>query len=115
MMTASAPPSKLAGSFASWGIPTTHPAELNLMLRRNEDIVVVDVREIEDYEMGHLPGALNMPPSQWQDSAFLCEDALNIIYGYSQRCHLAGKGYLVIEMAGGFEAWKSNNFEIAAL
>jgi rhodanese-related sulfurtransferase len=120
MMTASALLPKLAGGFASWRIPTTHPAELNVMLRRNEDIVVVDVRETEDYERGHVPGALNLPPGQWQASEFLCEDALNIIYGYSERCQLAartfaGKGYRVIEMAGGFEAWKSNNFEIAAL
>ena len=122
MMIASPPPSKLTGSFAGWGIPTTHPAELDLMLRRNEDIVVVDVRETEDYERGHVPGALNVPPNQWHNSERLCEDALNIVYGYSQRCQLAaragrtfaGKGYQVIEMAGGFEAWKSNNFEIAA-
>jgi rhodanese-related sulfurtransferase len=93
------------------------------MFRRNDDIVVVDARETEDYEMGHMPGALNLPPSQWQDCARLCEDVLNIIYGYSERCQLAaragrtfaGKGYQVIEMAGGFEAWKSNNFEIAAV
>ncbi len=123
MMTASLPVSKLATGFASWGVPTTHPAEVNLMLRRNDDIVVVDVREIEDYERGHVPGALNAPPSQWQDFARLCEDALNIIYGCSERCRLAaragrtfaGRGCQVIEMAGGFEAWKSNNFEIDAL
>jgi rhodanese-related sulfurtransferase len=93
------------------------------MLRRNEDIIVVDVRETEDYERGHVPGALNVPPGRWQDFALLGEDALNIIYGYSGRCHLAaraartftGNGCQVIEMTGGFEAWKSNNFEIHAL
>ena len=79
MMTASAPPSKLAGSFAGGGVPTTYPAELDLMLRRNEDVVVVDVREMEDYERGHVPGALNLPPNQWHDSERLCEDALNIV------------------------------------
>ena len=123
MIATSASPSKPTGGFANWRIPTTHPAELDLMLRRNEDIVVVDVRETEDYEMGHVPGAINIPPGQWQYSALLCEDALNIIYGYSSRCQLAaragqtfaGQGYHVIEMAGGFEAWKSNNFEVAAL
>jgi rhodanese-related sulfurtransferase/predicted transcriptional regulator len=122
-MTTSAPPSKLAPGLASWKVPTTHPAELDLMLRRNEDIVIVDVRETEDYERGHVPGALNLPPNQWHNSERLCEDALNIVYGYSPRCQLAtrasrtfgGQGYLVIEMAGGFESWKSNSFDISTV
>ena len=69
------------------------------------------------------PGRSMCPQASGKLPEFLCEDALNIVCGYSERCQLAaragrtfaGKGYRVIEMAGGFEAWKSNNFEIAAL
>lgn len=33
------------------------------------DLVVVDVREPEAYEAGHVPGAVNRPPSTWAGSA----------------------------------------------
>ena len=48
------------------------------------------------------------------------KDALNVLCCYSHVCHLAataavalaGKGYPVMEMDGGFDAWKENELEI---
>ncbi len=42
-------------------IPRIEPQELKSKLDRGEDVVVVDVRRMETYEEGHLPGALSIP------------------------------------------------------
>ena len=44
---------------------TTGLVELNRELERGADIVVVDVRAGEDYQKGHIPGAINLPKEQW--------------------------------------------------
>ena len=98
---------------------TTGPVELAQNLNR-DNIVVVDVREAEDYRKGHVPGALNLPHDRWASLEGLRKEALNVLYCYSQQCHLAataavefaGKGFSVMEMDGGFEAWKENDLEI---
>ena len=98
---------------------TTGPVELARNLQRN-DIVVVDVREAADYQKGHVPGAINLPHDRWSSATGLRKDALNVLYCYSQQCHLAasaafefaGKGFSVMEMDGGFDAWKENDLEI---
>ncbi len=98
---------------------TTGPVELSRELERN-DIVVVDVRAEEDYQKGHIPGAINLPKERWHTLEGLSKDKLNIIYCYTHVCHLgataaaefAGKGYSVMEMDGGFEAWKENELKV---
>ncbi|MCI0745911.1 MAG: rhodanese-like domain-containing protein [Verrucomicrobia subdivision 3 bacterium] len=98
---------------------TTGPVELARNLKQ-EDIVVVDVREADDFKKGHIPGAINLPHDLWHTGEGLRKDALNVLYCYSHVCHLAAtaavefasKGYSVMEMDGGFEAWKENDLEI---
>src|SRR5436190_23095790 len=95
------------------------PVELEHMLKSGEPIVVVDVREAEDYSRGHIPGAINLPKGTWSNPQGLQKDKTNIVYCYTQTCHLAAKacvefaghGFPVMEMDGGFEAWKENEFE----
>jgi rhodanese-related sulfurtransferase len=78
------------------------------------------VREAEDYRKGHVPGAANLPPDRWESLEGLDKNALNVLYCYSEVCHLAAKaavefatkGYSVMEMNGGFEAWKEHDLEI---
>jgi rhodanese-related sulfurtransferase len=99
---------------------TTGPVELNRRIERGDDIVVVDVREEEDYEKGHIPGAINLPKTSWETYEGLRKDTLNVLYCYTHVCHLAataavefaGKGYPVMEMDGGFEAWKDNDLPV---
>src|SRR5437016_2871276 len=45
---------------------TTGPIELDRMLKEDEDLVVIDVRDAEDYEKGHIPGAINLPRERWE-------------------------------------------------
>ena len=100
---------------------TTGPVEISHRIEKKDDIVIIDVREAKDFKNGHVPGALNLPQEQWSTPAGLRRDTMNIIYCYSQDCHMgahaamqfAAKGYSVMEMDGGFESWKANDLKIA--
>jgi rhodanese-related sulfurtransferase len=99
---------------------TTGPAELNQMLERKENINIVDVRTSEDYSKGHIPGAISLPRSSWISHFGLKKDRVNIIYCYSETCHLAAAaakqfaedGFPVMELEGGFETWQRLNLPI---
>lgn len=100
---------------------TTGPVEVKHQLDAGDNINVIDVREADDFQRGHVPGAFNLPQDQWGAPTSLQEDKMNILYCYSPTCHLAakaavrfaGEGFPVMEMDGGFEAWKKNQFQIA--
>jgi rhodanese-related sulfurtransferase len=99
---------------------STGPVELSHALEAHEDIVVVDVRESEDYEKGHVPGSINLPQARWNTHEGLRENVPNVLLCYSHVCHLAAKagvefakaGYPVLEMDGGWEAWKENDLPV---
>ena len=100
---------------------TTGPVELDRWIKTGEDnLVVVDVRAAEDYAKGHIPGAINIPKEQWDRAQGLAQDKTNVVYCYSQQCHLAAnacvqfasKGYPVMELEGGFETWKQDQLDI---
>lgn len=99
---------------------TTGPVELSHALEQGADIVVVDVREQEDYEKGHIPGSINLPQDKWDTQEGLSKDKLNVLCCYAHVCHLAataavqfaGAGFSVMEMDGGFEAWKENDLKV---
>jgi len=99
---------------------TTGPVELSRNLEQRAPIAVIDVREEEDYRKGHVPGAINLPHDRWQSAQGLRKDALNVLYCYTLQCPLAAtaavefasKGYSVMEMDGGFEAWKEADLEV---
>ncbi len=98
---------------------TTGPIELSHMLESG-NVTVVDVRGAEDFEKGHVPGAINLPQGNWDKPQGLNMEQLNIVYCYSQQCHLAAnacvafasKGFSVMELEGGFEVWKEHEMEI---
>jgi rhodanese-related sulfurtransferase len=100
---------------------TTGPVELSRWIKSREDnLVVIDVREEEDYQKGHIPGAINVPRDKWQNPEGLSRDKTNVVYCYTQQCHLAANacvqfasaGYPVMELEGGFEIWKEHDLEI---
>jgi len=98
---------------------TTGPGEVEHAIKEHENIVIVDVREAEDYAKGHVPGAINLPRNSWNNPEGLQKNRTNIVYCYTQQCHLAahacvqfaGQGYPVVEMEGGFEAWQENDLD----
>ena len=99
---------------------TTGPVELERMMKQGENINIVDVRAAEDYAEGHIPGAVNLPKDKWQKLEGLRKDKTNVLYCYSQVCHLAAtaavefasKGYPVMELEGGFRTWKEHDMDI---
>jgi rhodanese-related sulfurtransferase len=100
---------------------TTGPVELDRWIKTGEDnFVVVDVREAEDFAKGHIPGAINLPREQWEHPQGLSRDKTNVVYCYNQQCHLAAnacvrfsaQGYPVMELDGGFENWKENELDV---
>ena len=113
-------PNKAREYFANKIAFTTGPVELSRNLQQGADITVIDVREAEDYQKGHIPGAINLPHDRWATCEGLRKDALNVLYCYSHVCHLAataavefaGRGYSVMEMDGGFEVWQDHDLEI---
>jgi rhodanese-related sulfurtransferase len=115
-----ASPRKAAKFFSAKMNFTTGPVELKNMIERGEDISIVDVRSPEDYAIGHIPGAVNLPEEKWDTFAGLTREKVNIIYCYSEASHLAASaalafaehGYPVMELEGGFETWKQNQFPV---
>jgi rhodanese-related sulfurtransferase len=99
---------------------TTGPVELERMMKQRQDITVIDVRAAEDYQKGHIPGAINIPKEQWDRPNGLSKDKQNILYCYSQVCHLAataavkfaGAGYPVMELEGGWETWQEHELPV---
>jgi rhodanese-related sulfurtransferase len=100
---------------------TTGPVELERWIKTGEDnLVVVDVRAAEDFAKGHIPGAINLPKEQWDNPRGLNKNKTNVVYCYTQQCHLAANAcvhfaamdYPVMELEGGFRGWKDNQFDI---
>jgi rhodanese-related sulfurtransferase len=86
--------------FAAKNAFTTGPFELSQKIENGENIVVVDVREEKDFRKGHVPGAANLPEDQWQTLRGLSKDVPNIIYCYTQNCHLAARAAQRFEHEG---------------
>jgi rhodanese-related sulfurtransferase len=100
---------------------TTGPVELEGWIKSGEDnLVIVDVRDAENFAKGHIPGAINVPKEKWSDPQGLARNKTNVVYCYSQQCHLAANacarfaaaGYPVMELEGGFATWKGNELDI---
>jgi rhodanese-related sulfurtransferase len=115
------PPARAQAYFEDKLAFTTGPVELDKWIKSSENnLVVVDVRATEDYQKGHIPEAINIPTEEWNNPQGLSRDKTNVVYCYSQQCHLAanacaqfaGKGYPVMELEGGFAVWKEHDLDI---
>ncbi len=108
-------PKKAKRYFARKLAFTTGPVELSHWLKERKDVKVVDVRDAKSYAKGHIPGAVNLPKEKWHKLAALDKNKANVVYCYSQVCHLAAyaglhfasAGYPVVELEGGFDTWKA--------
>ena len=92
---------------------TLGPVELKEMMNR-DDVQIIDVRKSEDYQKSHIPNSISIPGKDIESSLNkLSKDKINVVYCYTQQCHLAAKaaviladnGYPVMELDGGFDAW----------
>ncbi len=98
------------------------PYDLKRMLRtRRESIAVLDVRDREQYQEWHLPGAVNIPLDQLENRIGEVTRFHEVIcYCGSITCLssaraaylLASKGILARELIGGFKAWQELGFPL---
>ena len=79
---------------------TTGPHEVTGMLDRKDDVVLVDVRFPSDFRKAHIPGAINLPKGKWREATGLSKDKLNILYCYTQTCHLAAEAAIELLALG---------------
>jgi rhodanese-related sulfurtransferase len=93
---------------------TCGPSEVEHLEKEEGGVNIIDVRRPEDYRKGHIPNAVNLPREQWESFVGLSKDKLNVVYCYTQQCHLATracllfarKGFRVKELEGGWKAWR---------
>lgn len=83
--------------------------ELELAMKK-ETPVLIDVREIFEYNSGHVPGAINIPLSELEqryeeipnNSYIICQSGARSM----QACHyLQLNGLDVINISGGTSSW----------
>src|SRR4051812_43598951 len=79
---------------------TTGPVEVDYYRGKGGAFKVIDVRAREDYDEGHVPGAISLPEDEWSTFKGLSKDSLNIVYCYTQVCHLAAKSAVKFTEAG---------------
>ena len=106
--------SELAMSYFTKNLAyTLGPVELKEMLEENR-VKLIDVRAKEDYEISHLPNAINIPYMDLKEKYdILSKDEINVVYCYNYLCHLADRaafrlaenGFPVMVMQGGFKSW----------
>ena len=89
------------------------PAEFQA-LNQKEDITILDVREVDEFQAGHIEGALNAPLStldkeyEQLDSSkryyVICQGGMR-----SERAcqFLEAKGFDVVNVEGGMNQWKA--------
>jgi rhodanese-related sulfurtransferase len=99
---------------------TMSPDELRRRIMEGTDLHVIDVRSRENYDRGHIPGAVNLPQDRWTTNSGLARGKVNVFYGDSSTSLLAAEAaayfakrkFPVMELLGGFEAWTVRTFEI---
>jgi len=102
---------------------TMTPEELRRRIMEGTDLHVIDVREREEYDRGHIPGAVNLPKDRWTTNSGLARGKVNVFYGDSAAspltaeaaAYFAKRRFPVMELLGGFREWTASQFEIEAL
>jgi rhodanese-related sulfurtransferase len=98
-----------------------HPADLYADIAAGTpNLVVVDARYVEAYTREHLPGAINLPFRELDETttAHLSREALYVVYCWNASCHASTKtarrlevlGFKVKELHGGLETWRKQGY-----
>ena len=102
-------------------VPEVAPADLQSRLSGGEQIVLIDVREPEEFARGKIPGAHTIPRGvlEMQVDGRLPREATVVVYcGVGGRSALAAKslaemGYDKVEnLQGGWSAWTNSGLPV---
>ncbi len=101
---------KLLGVLGRWGIKQLTPKELD----QKKGVMLLDVRTDQEYEQGHIPGAVHVPLADIGDRVkkhkkekelvVYCQTGNRSIWAIKR---LMGMGYKnLYNLKGGYSAWK---------
>ena len=94
------------------------PAEINEWRDHNQ-AVIVDVREEDEWQEAHIPGAISMPLSTFDPRRLPDAQGRHLVFHCrsGQRCGMAARRALaagfkgtIERMAGGFLAWSAAGY-----
>ncbi len=95
------------------------PAQINAW-RDADEAVIVDVREVNEWEEAHIPGAILMPLSTFDPAQIPDPAGKHLVFHCrsGRRCGMAAEkaaaaGYtgVIKRMEGGFLSWSAAGFE----
>mgnify|MGYP000653271854 FL=1 len=99
------------------------PAEISvdvLAAAIDEGAWVLDVREVDEFEAGHVPNALHIPLASVPESTHLIveHETLYVICkagGRSMKAatYLEAQGYSVVSVAGGTDEWAASGRDLS--
>lgn len=97
-------------------------AELQDLMNQDADYVLVDCREQDEWDQGHLPGAKFMPLSQWPEVSKELESAKNkkvVIQcrsgkrSFNACMNLMDRGFEdLYNLEGGIMAWENAGYKV---
>jgi len=97
--------------------------QLQQLMKTDKNIVLLDVRTVEEFEQGHIPNAVNIPHKELEARLEELSGATNsqiVIYCRSGRRAEVAKQVLVTagyshldHLSGDFNAWTSSELTIA--
>lgn len=80
--------------------------------RQKHNVALIDVREVDEYTSGHVPGAINMPLSSFvhhyqeldndKEYHVICQSGARSARAVA---FLESKGYSAVSVEGGTQAW----------
>ncbi|MEW5721616.1 MAG: metalloregulator ArsR/SmtB family transcription factor [Thermodesulfobacteriota bacterium] len=89
---------------------------------RCRSVTVIDVRPVEEYQAGHIPGAISVPLKELElRLAELPKDEEIVAYCRGPYCVLAvqavetlrAKGYRAVRLEDGVQDWRARGFDVA--
>ena len=119
-------------SAARGRISEIDPARLDAEIAADDDLLLVDVREPDEYRLGHLPGAVPIPRGMIEPSADLQFPNRHPELSQARKrrvvlyCATGGRSALacdvlqemgfenVASLAGGYGAWQAAELEVVA-
>ena len=102
-------------------ITQVSPQQVREMRERGEDVAIIDVREPNEWNLGHLPGAMHIPRGVLESNIerrVPREQRVVLYCASGNRSALAAEvlgvmGYRdVASMAGGFRGWAESGGEV---
>jgi rhodanese-related sulfurtransferase len=93
---------------------------------QSKDVIFIDARSIDDYDFGHITGAINIPYDYLDDAGYAAIDSLDhsrayVVYCSGSECevslnlgrYMADQGFPHIRLFfGGWSEWVDNNLPI---